>query len=377
MTQYSTNQKVFADLGFLEHLNDGVLVVDSNYHIQAINRSMESLFGWQASELINKSCREFFTNTPDLTQNELFLAALYSDTPVQRESYQGICAFTKSGQCREVAASFAPYALPNFAQSSLQTEDSPSPYTIILLRDVTEQKKQEQLKTQFIATASHQLRTPLASLKMAIGLVLQETEDKVNPLVFRLLRNIENSTGRMERLVNDLLELASLQSGRVQLQFRPLEIREIVEKAVELTQARLETCQQKLILNLPPGEFYVRADYQHISQVLGHLLSNASKFSAAGQTIELSVSAGPDKPEVIFSVQDRGIGIAAEEQDLILEKFYQSQIAENVSEVSGGLGLPLAKAIVELCDGRLWLTSTLGQGSNFYFALPALGENKH
>jgi PAS domain S-box-containing protein len=383
-------------LGFLEYLAEGVLILDNQRIIRAVNSALERMLGWNASELVGLHCNELFGcqhphSRTSLCDNLCPLLRFWSkDGQNHPVFYQEVSYATKSGERREMSASYAPLELPLLSPpvpastSSNEgvflpeiSEATPS-YSIIVLRDITEQKRQERIKAEFVATASHQLRTPLSSIKTSIGLLLSSVGEDFSPPLLRLLHNIRNSSLRMERLVNDLIELTNLQSGRVQMQRRPMEVRLLVEKAVELNRERLEAKQQRLVLHLPDESFYVEADYFRISQVLGHLLSNASKFSAPGKIIELQVVVSQDnkhssgqRREVLFSVRDEGIGIASEEQGLIFEKFYQSQVTENVSEQGGGLGLPLAKALIELNSGHLWLESELGQGSTFYFSLPA------
>jgi signal transduction histidine kinase len=248
-------------------------------------------------------------------------------------------------------------------------------HSLILIHDISEEKRQEHIKTQFIATASHQLRTPLASIKTSIGLVLENVGEDFNPPLLKLLKNIKESSQRMERLVNDLIELTNLQSGRTQMYQRRVEVKELVRRSVEANQERFASKQQTLEVKLPDNPLYIETDVGRITQVLGHLLSNAGKFSNTGKKIGLTVetvTTNQNHPVVVFKVEDEGIGIAPEEQDLIFEKFYQSQIIENSTEIGNGLGLPLAKALVELNGGSLWFESKLGQGSSFYFSLPAL-----
>ena len=370
-------------LGFLEYLAEGVLVVDRHRVIRAANQALERMSGWRVEELLGKSCQDLESPTP-MCLSLCPLLNLSRRSGENRGLFHELTLLTKSGSRLEVSASFASLELPAFLvpiTPMLEAEvegGEPTPlpdFSIILLRDITEQKRQEHIKTQFIATASHQLRTPLASIKTAIGLLLDSVEADFSPPLLRLLQNIQESSLRIERLVKDMIELTNLQNGRIQLQHCRVEIRELVQQAVAFNQHRLSAKEQQLDLKLPPHELYLETDVERIVQVLGHLLSNASKFSGNGKKIGLEVGPSAEierRPEVIFSVQDEGIGISPDENSLIFEKFYQSQIEENSSQVGNGLGLPLAKALIELNGGRLWFESQPGKGSTFYFSLPAL-----
>jgi PAS domain S-box-containing protein len=377
------NQAGLPDLGFLEFLGEGVMVLDSNRNIIMVNSALENLLGWSAAELTGQTCFKFFDCQHPGTGTSLchnlcplmFLRTISNSR--QGIYYQEISMITREGQRREVSASFAPLVLPSFpGQPVSVTPEQPGSllpeYSIIMLRDVTEIKRQERIKTEFIAAASHQLRTPLSSIKTSIGLLLENVGEDFSPPLKRLLNNIQSSSTRMERLVNDLIELTSLQSGRVQMQRRRFEARELVGRAITLNQEKLESRVQTIEWSLPDEPLYVEADFGRMSQVLGHLISNASKFSGYGKNINIDVAASTRErsQEVIFSVIDEGVGIEETEKGLIFEKFYQSQISENANETGNGLGLPLARALIELNGGRLWFESQLGKGSSFYFALP-------
>jgi PAS domain S-box-containing protein len=376
---------------FIEYLAEGVLVLDHNLMVVAANQAVERMLGWKGSELIGRycqnilCCQDLATNTP-LCQNLCPLMALHRNSPNKLPHFQELSVATKSGERRKISISFAPLKSPVSVNNKVEPAngsptitvvESPE-YSLMLLRDISEEKRQEIIKTQFITTASHQLRTPLASIKTAIGLLLDNVGESVSPPLLKLLVNIRESSLRMERLVNDLIELTNLQTGRVQIQQRRVAVKELVRRAVELSQTRLEAKRQTLELKLPEKELYLETDLGRIGQILGHLLSNACKFSNMGKKIELEVKASVDaqnSPVVVFSVKDEGVGIATEEKGLIFEKFYQSQIIENSNEIGNGLGLPLARALVELNGGKLWFESELGKGSVFYFSLPALQTN--
>jgi PAS domain S-box-containing protein len=376
-------------LGFLEYLAEGVLVVDQHRVIRAANQVLERMLGWKAEELVGRKCQETLAcqdlaSAAPMCMSLCPILNLRHRVGDSREPFHELTLITKAGNRIEVSASFANLELPPFllvATPQLETEledtepNSTPNLAIILLRDITEQKRQEHIKTQFIATASHQLRTPLASIKTASGLLLDSVGSDFSPPLMRLLQNIQESSLRIERLVKDMIELTNLQNGRIQLQYRRADVHEMVRQAVELNQSRLDLKEQQLELKLPPDALYMETDVGRIGQVLGHLISNASKFSGKGKKIVLEVSKKAEalrRPEIIFSVQDKGIGISAEEQPLIFEKFYQSQVKENSQQLGHGLGLPLAKALVELNGGRLWFESRPGKGSTFYFSLPAL-----
>jgi PAS domain S-box-containing protein len=374
-------------MGFLEFLGEGAMVLDSDRKIIMVNGAMETLLGWHPGELIGQSCYKFFgcqhpTTGTSLCQNLCPLMFLQTTTNSRQSvHYQEVSMITRKGERREVSASFAPLGLPALP---LQPDPGSNPeepgvkplpaYSIILLRDITEVKRQERIKTEFIAAASHQLRTPLSSIKTAVGLLQENVGLDFSPPLKRLLNNIQSSSNRMERLTNDLIELTSLQSGRVQMVRRLFEARELVSRAITLNQEKLETRSQKIKWVFPVEPLYVEADFGRMSQVLGHLISNASKFSPNEKSIELEVCLvtreKDGSQEVIFSVKDEGVGIAENEINLVFEKFYQSQISENAYEQGNGLGLPLARALIELNGGRLWFESQLGKGSQFYFALP-------
>jgi PAS domain S-box-containing protein len=367
---------------FIDYLAEGVLVLDHTQVAVAANQALERILGWSVSELVGKSCKavlgchDLASATP-LCQNLCPLLNLQRNRGNHSPYFQEISVITKSGERREVSISFAPLNLPVSAglEGTTAPPIPPPFHYLLLIRDISADKHQEQVKTQFIATASHQLRTPLASIKTAIGLLLANVGEDFSPPLLKLLENIQSSSLRMERLVNDLIELTNLQTGRVRMQSHRVEVQALVRKTVALNQPRLANKQQTLELHLPDQPLYLETDVGRISRVLSHLLVNASKFSSSGKKIALSLKPAKDaqnRATVVFSVKDEGIGIAPTEQSLIFEKFYQSQIEENSIETGNGLGLPLAKALVELNEGKLWFESEPGQGSTFYFSLPAL-----
>ncbi len=365
------------NLGFLEYLSDGIVVLDRHQQIVAVNRAITRILGWSNAELVGRAWQVFLTEpVPVLTPFESGFNATTAENGVSQVELSLIC---KNAEKREFNARFSAFhistldGLPDGLKIAYE-ESATSPYGLVILRDITEQKRLERIKTQFVVTASHHLRTPLAPIKTSIGLVLDNLPPDLTAPVLLLLKNIESSTLRMERLVNDLIELANLHSGLVELRGQILEVNSLVMLAVTAGEERLQKKGQPLELRLPAQPLFVKGDRNRLLQILGQLLSNASKFSQPGTSIRVTVSlmAQPDGEQVVFSVVDEGSGIRPEEGQLIFEKFYQSEISENADGSGSGLGLSLAKALAELHGGQLWFESTPGMGSTFYFGLPVV-----
>jgi signal transduction histidine kinase len=401
-TKPEVGHSTIAGLGFLEYLGEGVIVLDNERKILMVNSALENLLGWKASELVGQPCLQYICcqhpATGTFLCHNLCPLLFLQASPKQGQSiyYQEVFIMTKSGQPLEVSVSFAPLALPWLTQqrdmggSFFDAQSNPDwknpdpafpTFSILLLRDVTELKRQERIKVEFITAASHLLRTPLTSIKTATGLLQEHVGEEFSRPLRSLLNNIQSSSARLERLVNDLIELTNLQSGRVRMVYHIFEARELVSRAIESSRESLQARSQTIKWKFPDEPLLVRADFSRMGQVLNHLISNASKFSGRGMAIELEISRlkgeKDEREEVVFSIRDEGVGIAESEKSLIFEKFYQSQISENVAEQGAGLGLPLAKALVELNGGRLWFESDLGQGSIFYFSLPVAKPNRN
>ena len=348
---------------FIKYLSEGVLVLNDQRTVVTVNLALEKLVEDSASNLVGKTCAEVINcHFPGARQITCHLQCPMLNLSKSLEA-EPLTFFTASGLRREVLATFTPL------------EADYSGYGLLILQDVSISKQQERLQTEFIATASHQLRTPLASIKTSISLLLASVGPEFDTLLRRLLENIDVSSFRLERVVNDLIELTNLLSGRLKLRPGRVEVAQLVQNTINLVQPWLYTRGQTLVVDLPEHTPFIEADPARISQVLGHLISNASKFSAPGSTIKLVVEHGPraNKPgpdQLVFNVIDQGIGISAEERDFIFEKFYQVQVTENSHWEGSGLGLPLAKVLVELSGGNIWFESTLGQGSTFSFSVP-------
>jgi PAS domain S-box-containing protein len=232
--------------------------------------------------------------------------------------------------------------------------------------DVTEQKAAAAMKDQLIGLVSHELRAPLVAIGGALGHLEPQTLE-LNEQGRRLYEMAVRNTRLLERLVTDLLEIERVEGGVAALRRSPIPVVEVMQQALELVSvARREDYVEVALLPSDPA-LTVDADPDRLMQVLVNLLSNAVKFSELGGRV--TVEAERDQGDVVFVVRDQGRGVPEHLTEHIFERFVQVE-AENEGRHGVGLGLPIARAIVARHGGRIWVESTLGKGSAFFFTIP-------
>lgn len=239
-----------------------------------------------------------------------------------------------------------------------------------LAEDITEQQKIEQMKSEFIGIVSHELRTPLTAIKMSLGLLKSGIYDKKPDKFQRMLEIALIDTNRLVNLVNDILDLERLDSGRAVLEKMSCQAADLMQKAVEGVQPLAISQQITLTINPTDAEVWAAADA--IIQTLTNLLSNAIKFSPTNSTITLSAEYQTDV--VLFRVSDKGRGIPADKLETIFGRFQQVDTSDARQKGGTGLGLAICRSIIEQHGGKIWAQSTLGAGSTFCFTLPLSPE---
>jgi signal transduction histidine kinase len=262
---------------------------------------------------------------------------------------------------------------PGEASLSKLSNKSEDTYTAII-RDITERKIAEraaqellQAKDDFVANVSHELRTPLASIKGFIKLLrsgkVQNPEDQQE-----FLGRISGSTEHLEHLVGDLLDLSVLEAGQMQLELETIDMGQLIEETLGSLEGLIQQKQLTLVPACPVGSIQLTGDRRLLRQVLVNLVGNAVKFSDANS--EIRVAASKDNDQVLAEVIDQGTGIASESLPRLFDRFFKSEGPAKRSGAGTGLGLFIAKKIVEAHGGEIGVRSELGQGSTFYFTLP-------
>jgi two-component system, OmpR family, phosphate regulon sensor histidine kinase PhoR len=238
---------------------------------------------------------------------------------------------------------------------------------VVVLHDVTELRRLERVRQDFVANVSHEFKTPLTAIQgFAETLLAGALEDPKNNR--RFLEIIREHSARLARLTDDLLKLARMEAGKLEVQFFPVNVADLVEGCAEMALLRATRKQIALNVDVPPALPAVRGDAALLHEVLQNLLDNALQYTSAGGKVD--VSAAANGREVVLAVADTGVGIPSIDQERIFERFYRVDAARSREAGGTGLGLSIAKHIVEAHAGRIWVESEVGVGSKFSFSVP-------
>ena len=261
----------------------------------------------------------------------------------------------------------------------------------VRLRDFADQlekanqelRRIDSMKSEFVSIASHELRTPLAAIKNAVQLVLRETAGKINENQAKFLSMAERNINRLTNILNDLLNLSRIESGRIEMKFENVCLKGIIELTASSLKPHADGKSIKIDVEINQPLPAIYADPEKMEQILTNLIGNAIKFTPEGGRILIAAQPLPhDRKDgygdrVVVSVKDTGIGIPSEHLDAIFEKFHQVEGSLQRSVSGTGLGLAITKGLVEAHQGKIWVESEFGKGSTFTFTLPiSQGERR-
>jgi PAS domain S-box-containing protein len=351
--ELKASEERYRDL--FENANDGIYILDRAGRIVSFNRKAEELTGYTFEEVRGQPYTLLVSSGPERKKARRAFLKNMRGQPDKTE----LTIIRKDG--REVILELSTRPIWQGGQIvGIQG----------IARDITERKELERLKSDFISTVSHELRTPLTSIKGYVDLVLAGDVGPLTPEQKEFLTIVSQNTTRLTELINDLLEIERLESGRIEFEFAELDLAEVLENVARSLHVNAEQKGLEFLTEIPSG-LKVRGDRERLAQVFLNLLSNAIKYTPAG-TVELRAHQEDDA--VVVEVRDTGIGLSESDLQKLFQKFFRSD-NPYVRKVGGtGLGLSIAKAIVERHGGTITVTSQLGQGSTFTVRLPALAR---
>lgn len=329
-----------------------LIVTDLNHNILLMNIAAAGMLNLPAGSVEGRSVEE-------VVADARLRRVLLADDRQRRETAQG--DFLLSLESPHGTIYYRP------RQTVISDEKGAPQGTVTLFEDVTRFKDIERLKTEFIATVSHEFRTPLTSITMSLDILSQQLIGPVTEAQAELLNNAKEDCERLTKLVRELLDLSRLESGHHQMQMLPLRLDKVVREAI--APLRLPFKERNITLavevdELPP----LYGDAQQLTYVITNLMNNALRHTPPGGTVTIAASQNPD--EVCVRVADTGSGIAPEMQATIFEKFVQLKEEGETTPGSVGLGLAIARQVVQAHNGRIWVESAPGSGSTFFFTLP-------
>ena len=359
-THPAASDKAEADALFAS-IGEGAIVTDSEGRISRINRTAEKILGLKAEDVIGKWYPSVVT-----VEDE--------DGNVIPNTVRPMTEVFMSGQpvFRKV---FVRQASASARRVALALTVSPVLYrgkpigAIELFRDISEEVRLDRAKTEFIALASHQLRTPATAVKQYLHMLIDGFAGELTESQKTFLITANQGNERQLKIINDILKVAAADSGDMVLQYERVELGELVRAVIEEQLPKAVKSKQKLLFKRPERPVYALVDASVFRMVIENLVDNAHKYTHPGKTIEVTLSS--DDEDTIITVRDEGVGIRKSDLPRLFLKFVRLESSLAVSAGGTGLGLYWVKKVLELHEARITVSSQVGVGTTFSIILPA------
>lgn len=346
---------------------DGVIAVDNKGTIQLINPAAQQITGWGKQDAITLSYKSILklTDSKDqevTTANDPVYQVLETNKEVETDS---LSLTTHSGKKLLVSIVVSPIAQLGSG-------------AIVVFRDITSEKKEEREQAEFISTASHEMRTPVASIEGYLGLVLNPATAQIDDKARDFITKAHEAAQHLGRLFQDLLDVSKAEDGRLSNNPKIVDVVEFAATIVEGLRPQADAKQLRLVYKPMADDatgdarrlgpvFYTNVDNDHLREVIANLTENAIKYTPKGDVI---VDVTGDTEHVEITVADSGIGIPAEDIPHLFQKFYRVDNTDTRTIGGTGLGLYLCRRLTDIMGGRIWVESQLGRGSTFHLELP-------
>ncbi|ALP54286.1 hypothetical protein Tel_14665 [Candidatus Tenderia electrophaga] len=374
LEQHITTQALYRETALrqaiLDSANLSIISTEVDGTITSFNKGAERLLGYAADEVIGKMTPGVIHDKDEISRRADVLTHELGRSVAP--GFEVFVAKAKQGQIDEREWTYIRKDGSRFpvllSITAVYDSDGKVNGFLGIASDITERKKIEQMKREFVSTVSHELRTPLTSIRGALGLLLGGAAGPMRDEGRAMLDVAQRNSKRLTLLINDLLDLEKIESGRLEFNVKPLDLVALAHSALEANEAYARQHNVSLRLTCAPEQAMVQGDENRLLQVFANLISNAVKYSPERETVRLTIERKAEFYRV--AVIDQGPGIPEEFRARIFERFAQADSSDTREKGGTGLGLSISKVIVERHGGRIGFDSEVGKGACFYFDLP-------
>ncbi len=345
----------------LDAAMDGILILNPSGSIEGVNRAGARIFGYEDGDLLRRDVGMLFANQPPSGQAAAYLRSmnLREGDPGHIQEIPGRRKDGTTFPC-------------DVAITSVELKDGT--HYVAVVRDISERKRVERIKSEFVASVSHELRTPLTSIAGSLGLLAGGAGGELSDRAQRLITIAHSNAERLVRLINDILDLEKIDSGRMAFKNQRIELSHFLKQAIEANRGFADRYQISLEMKVDGRQAYVWADPDRLMQIITNLISNAVKFSPEGAVVEIVLQASGTAHRI--SICDHGPGIDEDFRDRVFSRFAQADSSDSRAKGGTGLGLSIVREMVTRLGGSVSFDTETGVGTRFHIDLPATAPDK-
>lgn len=355
---YQTNQlreQIAQNQSILDNVVDGIITIDGLGTIRSFNLAATNIFGWSNNEVIGRNIRLLMPE-PNRSQHDGYL-----------QNYHQTGVAKVIGQITEVEGQRKDGTVFPMDLAISRSADHGEVIFIGIVRDITERRRLDRLKSEFVSTVSHELRTPLTSIYGSLKLVKGGVMGAIPDAALKLIAVAEKNSQRLILLINDLLDMEKLAAGKMDMMLVDADLVALVKQSMQENEAYAAVHNVQYQLGAHPAQVRVLVDASRLSQVLANILSNAAKFSGSSPQVDIRISSSDDMARV--EITDHGDGIPIDFQHEIFGAFAQANNGNTRQQGGTGLGLKISKALIAAMQGEIGFTSDIGIGTTFWFSV--------
>jgi len=344
-------------------IGDGVMVINKKREVVLFNKAASDISGYEADSIVGKKYNSVlkFIEERKKKPSYKFIEDTFKRKRIQEMSNHTVL-INRKGEKVPVSDSAAP-----IKDNKGNVSDC-----VVVFRDVSKEREVEEMKNDFISIASHQLKTPLTAIRWLVEILLSGNQESLTEEQKNILEDIYSSTKREIKIVNDLLNISRIESGRLNVSVEKINYLSLIKEIIKDYERIAGTKEVKISFeNMTKKKIILKIDKTLTSQVIKNLLSNSIYYSFKGGEVNVLIKKA--KKNYVFSISDNGIGIPEKDQSKIFKKFFRSSNAKRKKQDGSGLGLYLCKMIAEVSGGKIWFDSKKGEGTTFYFSIPEIG----